>query len=222
MCFGSSLTVGIVNNFWVFVSLRFVNGIGVSFIALLNPVWIDQFSVDSWAPTFMALHNLSSIIGNIGGFGMSSLFRLGFAWNKVYLFQSFVIAGLLLIIFTVKKRYFDDRMTRINNSQIFIIRGKEIEESDSLSIFSDNDSEKENNTNKKRSNSINNTNRDKSLKTINSKSEKTKRNSKISSNRQLLEQDDYQNKYLEEDEKKLTFINRIILLIHNKVSLNYL
>lgn len=120
LCFGSLLAIGLTRNFVVLLVLRFVNGFGASFIAVSNPVWIDQYSLKKHSSIFMAFHNLSSVFGNILGVVLATLLK-NLSWNYVFLIESFITAGSLIIIFLIKKKYFDRRLKRIHDSDIFMI-----------------------------------------------------------------------------------------------------
>lgn len=123
LCLASVLTIGIISNYWVLLFLRLLNGIGISYIAIFNPVWIDQFSPKSLCAIFMAVHNLSSIFGTILGFIMGSLLStMSNNWNLSYLIQSFILIINVFIVVLVKIKYYDRRMMRINEeSEVFII-----------------------------------------------------------------------------------------------------
>ena len=126
MCFGSVLTIGLVSNYYVLMFLRMANGIGNSFVCIFCPVWIDQFSPKSSSSIIMAANNLSSIIGTILGFVMTSLInKTNLSWNFSYLIQAFIIGGGLIMILLTKNKYFDRRLTRISDTSKFYIKDED-------------------------------------------------------------------------------------------------
>lgn len=106
-------------NIFIILFLRFVNGIGASYISVFVPVWIDQFSLKSSAPIMMIAHNLSSIIGNIIGFSFTSALSVRIGYGLSYLVQSLLLGLMLFVVFFLKSKYFDKRIMRIKQTSYF-------------------------------------------------------------------------------------------------------
>lgn len=141
LSFGSVLTIGLVSNFYVLSALRLVNGIGVSYICIFNPIWVDQFAPKSSASILMAIHNLSSILGTILGFAMTSLLPKT-SWNLSYLIQGFILGGLFIFYFMLKEKYFDRRMLRYKETNTFYIQCNILDRSNDISMVSENSDSK--------------------------------------------------------------------------------
>jgi MFS family permease len=139
LCIGSLLTIGLVSNYYVLLFLRLTNGIGASYVGIFCPVWIDQFCPTSAKSILMAVNNVSSVLGVILGFIMSSLMdKSDIPWNLSYLIQSFFLAGGFVIMLLITNKYFDRRLQRIKESNIFFIKLERISVEESF-VHEDND-----------------------------------------------------------------------------------
>ena len=103
-----------------------VNGIGASYVGIFSPVWIDQFSPKNRSSIMMAAHNLSSVLGVILGFIMTSIIeKTEMPWNLSYLIQAFMLGAGIIIVLLMKNRYFDRRLIRIKDSCRFYVQEDE-------------------------------------------------------------------------------------------------
>lgn len=112
ICIVSLIITGLIDNIYVFVSMRFINGLGMAFIAILNPIWVDQFILKEKASICMSLHNLSSIIGSIIGNGLASILINYMSFSKIYLVSTALHIFILIIIILSKKKYFNSKLQR--------------------------------------------------------------------------------------------------------------
>lgn len=109
--------------------LRFLNGLGASFVCIFCPVWIDQFGPLETKSILIALNNLSSLLGVILGFIMSSLIsKTEMPWNTSYLFQSFFLGGGFLVMMFIRSKYFDRRLERLKDTNIFQVKDEVLKE----------------------------------------------------------------------------------------------
>ena len=132
-----SFTICIVSLFftWVFskslffmILLRFLNGLGSTFISALNPVFVDQFGPIKYKSMMIAFHNLSVVISVMIGVGLGSLLSYYYEWQFLYFLLCLIHSAVIFPVILIKPKYYDKNMKRLNeNEDIFVNLEKKID-----------------------------------------------------------------------------------------------
>lgn len=114
LCGAGLLSFTKVKNIGFLMFNRFCNGIFQSFITIYLPIWIDQFGPRSRKTVMMSLHQVSSPLGFILGYIMTSLISSRTEWELSYYIQTGIMGVTAFVIIFAPQRFFSKNLLCLN------------------------------------------------------------------------------------------------------------